>query len=159
MDTVSTRQYRNVRFAYLIILGEEFGEFLMPPLRCFFLGDIDDCWSSSTATKASAISEWLIRQQRKKQKKQKKEIGHLRQQHGTIWGQWIQRDYMATETQIGNRGWVNRMAWTGQLYQCAVANSPVFAPWHRLAWYLHDCVWRCKHATVPSSTIMPMANV
>lgn len=54
--SLNTRQYRNVRFAYLIILGEEFGEFLMPPLRCFFLGDIDDCWSSSTATKASAIS-------------------------------------------------------------------------------------------------------
>lgn len=31
---------------YLIILGEEFGEFLMPPLRCFFLGDSADCWSS-----------------------------------------------------------------------------------------------------------------
>lgn len=35
---------------YLIILGEELGEFLMPPFRCFFLGDNADCWSSSTAT-------------------------------------------------------------------------------------------------------------
>lgn len=39
---------------YLIILGEEFGEFLMPPFRCFFLGDNADCWSSSTATESES---------------------------------------------------------------------------------------------------------
>lgn len=37
--------------SHLIILGDEFGEFLMPPLRCFFFGDNANCWSSSTATK------------------------------------------------------------------------------------------------------------
>lgn len=51
--------------SYLIILGEEFGEFLMPPLRCFFLGDNADCWSSSTATKGTSKSKGIIRRQAK----------------------------------------------------------------------------------------------
>lgn len=34
--------------SYLISLGEELGEFLMPPFRCFFLGDSVDGCSSST---------------------------------------------------------------------------------------------------------------
>lgn len=36
-------------------LGEELGEFRMPPFRCFFLGDSADCWSSSTATEADRM--------------------------------------------------------------------------------------------------------
>lgn len=31
-----------------LILGEQVGDVLMPPLRCFFLGDRADCCSSST---------------------------------------------------------------------------------------------------------------
>lgn len=34
--------------SYLISLGEELGEFLMPPFRCFFLGDNVVGCSSST---------------------------------------------------------------------------------------------------------------
>lgn len=34
--------------SYLISLGEELGEFRMPPFRCFFLGDSVDGCSSST---------------------------------------------------------------------------------------------------------------
>lgn len=40
---------------YLMSLGEEFGEFRMPPFRCFFLDDSADCWSSSTATEPDRI--------------------------------------------------------------------------------------------------------
>lgn len=31
-----------------LIFGEQVGDVLMPPLRCFFLGDRADCCSSST---------------------------------------------------------------------------------------------------------------
>lgn len=45
-------------FTYPIILGEQFGEFLIPPLRCFFLGDSVDGWcSSSTANTCTEKSE------------------------------------------------------------------------------------------------------
>lgn len=82
-------------------------------------------------------------------------------QRSTIWGQWIQRDNTVTETQSGKRGWVNRMEWTGHFNLCATENSPMFAWWRQdtLAHHLHGCVWRCKHAIVPSSTIMPIAKV
>lgn len=39
--------------AYLISFGEELGEFLIPPLRCFFLGDSVGGCSSSTANTGS----------------------------------------------------------------------------------------------------------
>lgn len=47
----------NLIQSYLIILGEELGEFLIPPLRCFFLGDSADCWSSSTATTTTTTTK------------------------------------------------------------------------------------------------------
>lgn len=56
-----TRQNLLELTSYLMILGEEFGEFLMPPLRCFFLGDNAEYWSSSTATEGRGISERIIR--------------------------------------------------------------------------------------------------
>lgn len=40
--------------SYLISLGEVLGEFLMPPLRCFFLGDSVDGCSSSTGNTGSS---------------------------------------------------------------------------------------------------------
>ena len=39
---------------YLINLGDELGEFRMPPLRCFFLGDSVDGCSSSTGNTGSS---------------------------------------------------------------------------------------------------------
>lgn len=47
--------------SYLIILGEQFGEFRMPPLRCFFLGDSVDGCSSSTANtckECQTVDSW-----------------------------------------------------------------------------------------------------
>lgn len=77
--------------SYLIIFGEELGEFLMPPLRCFFLGDSADCWSSSTATKGSGMRAGIIRRNTQKKKKSTHQ-STPKEQQGTIWGQWIQRD-------------------------------------------------------------------
>lgn len=49
-----------ISVSYLVILGEEFGEFLMPPLRCFFLGDRAVCWSSSTKTKCKGTRRAVL---------------------------------------------------------------------------------------------------
>lgn len=43
--------------SYLIILGEQLGEFRIPPLRCFFLGERADGCSSSTAKDTHRMSE------------------------------------------------------------------------------------------------------
>ena len=48
--------------SYLIILGEQLGEFRIPPLRCFFLGErVDGCSSSTanTCTECQNIDRWL----------------------------------------------------------------------------------------------------
>lgn len=51
----------NFTQSYLIIFGEELGEFLMPPLRCFFLGDSAECWSSSTETaKSGGVRQRIV---------------------------------------------------------------------------------------------------
>lgn len=47
--------HHEIVVSYLVILGEEFGEFLIPPLRCFFFGDKAVCWSSSTGTKCKGM--------------------------------------------------------------------------------------------------------
>lgn len=44
---------------YLMSLGDEFGEFRMPPFRCFFLGDSADCWFSSTAREGDRVRGML----------------------------------------------------------------------------------------------------
>ncbi len=41
--------------SYLIILGERVGDVLIPPLRCFFLGDRADCCSSSTTETPATV--------------------------------------------------------------------------------------------------------
>lgn len=38
-----------------MILGEQVGEFLMPPFRCFFLGERAECSSSTTETVSDDI--------------------------------------------------------------------------------------------------------
>lgn len=95
--------------SYLIILGEEFGEFLMPPLRCFFLGDNAECWSSSTETKGNGMRERIIKKTRQKKSK------HLWQQKDNTARSEVSefKEIIRLRRQIGKRGWVNKMEKTG----------------------------------------------
>lgn len=64
-----------------MIFGEELGEFLMPPLRCFFLGDSAECWSSSTET---AKKQWCETEQCLRMRGMKHHtFGIGREQHST----------------------------------------------------------------------------
>lgn len=146
--------------SYLIILGEEFGEFLMPPLRCFFLGDSADCWSSSTATKGSGMRVGIIGRHAKihtpantqnKNDSVQFEVSEFKEIERSV------RDRVESET-----GWTR---WSGQdIFTCVRRKTVQWLHDYdirqdTLAHHLHGCVWGCKHAIVPSSTIMPNASL
>lgn len=142
-------RHRNVSplLSYLMILGEELGEFFMPPLRCFFLGDNADCWSSSTATQRQWSEGGNLRRTHKKIQKC---VTAKRTTHSTIWGQWTEKIIQRS----GRAGEQDRMDGTLKNLR-----APLNSRQHTLAHHWRDCVWKCKRAIAPSSTIMPICEL